>query len=240
MISFELKLFRNKRQLIPATILLLALLFLAYINYWIGTENRQLEGTALAEFISIRASQSALPALFFILWVFQRSIHLINTGYYRMLLLSGWQRHKLFFYSIMQVCIYAISFMVLNFICYAILSFFDGTNPLQLVFGTDYNALVSQFLYLAATGFMAQALAFVQPAPVMTLPLLAYWFLEGWLANSIHQKLESEAGNFLPLQAIKTIIDKNLLTPQQTLLIATYSLLFLLALHFSIQKRMFV
>ncbi len=240
MIQIELKLFRNKKQLLPVVVLLLALLFLAFVDYWIGTEQKQLAGKVLAKFISIRASQSTLPALFFIIWVLQRSIHLINTGYYKMLLLAGWQRHKLFFYCIMQIYLYAFSFMLLNLICYAVLSFLNGTNPLQLIFNTDYNALISQFLYLGATGFIALAIAFLRPNPILALPVLVYWLLEGWLVNFIQRKQESDAGNFLPLQAIKTIISENLLNTQQILLIAAYSLFFLLALHFSIQKRMFV
>ena len=240
MITIELKLFKSKKQMLPAAILMLALLFLAFIDYWYVAGQKQLDGAALAEFISIRASQSTLPALFFIFWVLQRSIHLLNTGYYKMLLWAGWPRHKIFFYNIMQIALYAFSFMLLNFICYAILSFFKGTNPFQLLVNTDYNALISQFLYLVATGFIALALAFLRPTPVMALPVLVYWLLEGWLTNFIHRKLESDAAQFLPLQAIKQIISENLLTTQQTLLIAAYSLTVLLLLHFSIQKQMFV
>ena len=230
MISIELKLFRSKKQILPAAILMLALLFLASIDYWYGAGQKQLEGAALAEFISIQASQSTLPALFFIFWILQRSIHLINSGYYKMLLLAGWPRHKVFFYSIMQVV----------FICYAVLGLFKGTNPFQLLFNTDYNALISQFLYLAATGLIALALAFLRPNAVMALPVLVYWLLEGWLAGFIHRKLESDAVQFLPLQSIKEIISENLLNTQQTLLIAVYTLAIVLLLHFSIQKRMFV
>lgn len=240
MLSIELKLFKNKKQILPATVLLLALFFLAFLNYWYGAGKKQLDGAALAEFISIQASQSTLPALFFIFWVLQRSIHLINSGYYKMLLLLGWPRHKLFFYTILQVGVYAFSFMLLNFICYASLSFFKGTNPLQLILNTDYNALISQFLYLAATGFIALAIAFARPNPVMALPILVYWLLEGWLVHFIHRKTESAAGDFLPLQACKQIISENLLGTKQVLLVAGYTFIFLIILHFSIQKRMFV
>nr|WP_319512564.1 hypothetical protein [uncultured Draconibacterium sp.] len=240
MITIELKLLKSKKQILPAAVLVIALLFLAFIEYWFVAGQKQLEGTDLASFVSIRASQSALPALFFIFWVLQRCIHLINTGYYKMLLLAGWPRYKVFFYSIVQICLYALSFMLLNFICYAILSFFRGTNPFQLLFQTDYNALLSQFLYLTATGFIALALAFLRPNPVMALPVLVYWLLEGWLAGFIHRKLESDAELFLPLQAFKQIISENLLNTQQTILIAIYALVALLVLHFSIQKRMFV
>lgn len=240
MISIELKLLKSKKQLLPATVLMLALLFLALIEYWYVAGPKELDGASLAEFVSIRASQSTLPALFFIFWVLQRSIHLLNSGYYKMLLLAGWPRHKVFFYSILQTVIYALSFMMLNFICYAVLGFFNGTNPFQLLFYTDYNALMSQFLYLSATGFIALALAFLWPNAVIALPVLVYWLLEGWLASFIHRKLESNAGQFLPLQSIKEIISENLLNTQQTLLICIYTLITLLLLHFSIQKRMFV
>jgi len=240
MITIELKLLKSKKQVLPATVLMLALLFLAFIDYWYVAGQKQLDGAALAGFISIQASQSALPALFFIFWVLQRSIHLINSGYYKMLLTAGWPRHKVFLYSIVQVILYALSFMILNFICYAIFSFFRGTNPFQLLFNTDYNALISQFLYLLATGFIALALAFLRPTPVMALPVLIYWLLEGWLTNFIHRKLESDAAQSLPLQAIKQIISENLLNTQQIVLIVIYVLITLLLLHFSIQKRMFL
>ncbi len=240
MINIELKLLKSKKQLLPAAVLMLALLFLAFIDYWFGTDNKQLDDKALAGFISIQASQSTLPALFFIFWVLQRSIHLLNSGYYKMLLLAGWPRHKVFFYSIMQVCVYSLVFMLLNFICYSLLGFFYGINPFLLIFNTDYNALISQFLYLLATGFIALALAFLRPNAVMALPVLVYWLLEGWLSNFIHRKLESDAGHFLPLQSVKEIISENLLNTQQTVLIAAYTLIVLLLLHFSIQKRMFV
>lgn len=240
MISIEIKLFKNKKQILPAAVLLLALLLLAFFDYWFGAGDKQLNGAALAEFVSIRASQSTLPALFFLFWVLQRTVHLINTGYYKMLLVNGWPRHQLFLYSMLQVILYALSFMLLNFICYAVLSFFYGTNPLQLLLNTDYNALISQFLYLDATGFIALTIAFWRPSPVMALPVLVYWLLEGWVVHIIHRKLESDAGNFLPLQAIKQTISENLLSTPQIAMIAAYSLLFLLILHFSIQKRMFV
>lgn len=240
MITIELKLFKSKKQVLPAVMLMLALMFLAFIDYWYVAGQKQLEGAALAAFISIQASQSALPALFFVFWVLQRSIHLINTGYYKMLLVAGWPRHKVFFYSIVQVVLYALSFMILNFICYSVLSFFTETNAFQLLFNTDYNALMSQFLYLVATGFIALALAFLRPTPIMALPVLIYWLLEGWLSNFIHRKLENDAGQFLPLQAIKQIISENLLNTQQTLPIVVYLLITLLLLHFSIQKRMFI
>ncbi len=231
---------KSKKQVLPAAVLMLALFFLAFIDYWYGNSQKQLEGAALAEFISIRASQSTLPALFFIFWVLQRSVHLLNSGYYKMLLLAGWRRHKVFFYSIVQVALYALSFMLLNFFCYAALSFFRETNPFQLLFHTDYNALISQFLYLVATGFVALTLAFLRPNPVMALPVLVYWLLEGWMVDFIHRKLESNAGHFFPLRSIKEIISENLLHTQQIMLIATYTLIVLLLLHFSIQKRMFV
>ncbi|WP_321345659.1 hypothetical protein [uncultured Draconibacterium sp.] len=240
MITIELKLLKSKKQILPAAVLMIALLFLAFIEYWFIAGQKQLEATDLASFVSIRASQSTLAALFFIFWMLQLSIHLINAGYYKMLLLAGWPRHKVFFYSIVQICLYVLSFMLLNFICYSIFSFFRGTNPFQLLFQTDYNALLSQFLYLTATGFIALALAFLRPNPVMALPVLIYWLLEGWLAGFIHRKLESDTELFLPLQAFKQIISENLLNTQQTILIAIYALVALLVLHFSIQKRMFV
>ena len=240
MLSIEIKLLKSKKQVLPATILVLALLFMAFVDYWVGAEQKQLAGTALAGFISIRASQATLPALFFIFWMLQRTIHLVNTGYYKMLLVMGWARHELFIYSLLQVCFYAFLFLLLYFICYAFLSFFYETNPLQLLLNSDYNAIFSQFLFLSATGFIALTVAFLRPNPLLALPVLDYWLLEGWLVNFIQRKFESDAGDFFPLQAIKQIISENLLDTPQTIIISAYSLLFLFGLHFSIQKKMFV
>jgi len=240
MISIEIKLLKSKQQVLPLVILIFVLLFMAFVDFWIGTKQNQLAGAELAGFISIRASQSTLPALFFIFWVLQRTTHLINTGYYKMLLTMGWPRHKLFIYNIFQVVFHSLIYMLLNFICYAALSFFNNTNPLLLIFHTDYNSIFSQFLYLAITGFVAITISFLRPNSVMSLPILVYWILEGWLVGFIQRKLESNAEDFFPLQAMKQIISENLLGTQQIILIAGYTLLFLLALHFSIQKRMFV
>ena len=101
MITIEIKLLKSKKQVLPAAILLLALLFMAFVDYWVGAEQKQLAGKELAEFISIRASQATLPALFFIFWMLQRTIHLVNIGYYKMLLVMGWARYKLFIYSLL-------------------------------------------------------------------------------------------------------------------------------------------
>ena len=240
MLSIEMKLLKSKKQVLPAAILVLALLFMAFVDYWVGAEQKQLTGKVLAGFISIRSSQATLPALFFIFWMLQRTIHLVNTSYYKMLLVMGWPRHKLFIYSLLQVCFYAFLFLLLYFICYAILSFFNKTNPLQLLWNSDYIAIFSQFLFLSATGLIALTVAFLRPNPVLALPVLVYWLLEGWLVNFIRRKLESDAGEFLPLQAFKQIISENLLDTPQTIVISVYSLLFLFGLHFSIQKRMFV
>lgn len=240
MISIEIKLLKSKQQVLPVSILMLALFFMAFVDFWIGTKQNQLAGKALAGFISIRASQATLPGLFFIFWMLQRIIHLVNTGYYKMLLVMGWARHKLFIYSLLQVCFYAFLFLLLYFICYSMLSFFNETNPIQLLLNTDYNAVFSQFLFLSATGIIALTVAFLRPNPVLALPVLVYWMLEGWLVGFIQHKLESNAGDFFPLKAMKQIISENLLSTQQVFLVAGFTLLFLLALHFSIQKRMFV
>jgi hypothetical protein len=240
MISIEIKLLKSKQQVLPVAILIFALFFMAFVDFWIGTKQSQLAGAELAAFISIRANQSTLSALFFIFWVLQRTTHLINPGYYKMLLTIGWPRHKLFIYNIFQVVFHSSIFMLLNFICYAALSIFNDTNPLQLIFHTDYNSIFSQFLYLAITGFVAITISFLRPNSVMALPILVYWILESWLVGFIQRKLESNAGHFFPFQAMKQIISENLLGTQQIIFIAGYTLLFLLVLHFSIQKRMFV
>lgn len=240
MIRIEFKLLQSRKLLLPASVLLFAIVLLAFVSYWTGAEQKQLEGTVLASFIAIRATQSSIIALFFLFWMMQFTIHLQNSGYYKMLLLFGWQRKKLFLYSIFQIAIYALLFMLINFVGFAILSVFYGTNPLQLVFNTNINALLSQFFYLFLTGVFAVTLGTLKSNYVMVLPIFIYWILEGWLKSILKRKFELEIGNYFPLQASKQIISENLLNYTQMMFVGIYVFLFLGLLHYSLQRKMYL
>lgn len=203
MISIELKLMKSRKLIIPAITLLLAMLFLSIVDCWFGSVQKQLKGEKLAEFISIRTFQSTLPALFFLFWMLQFSIHLINTGFYKMLLVLGWSRTRLYLYCLFQLSIYAAILLLFNFLCHSILIFFFNSNPIQLFLYTDFNALISQYLYLLIIGIIGITIGFLRPNYAMILPVFIYWLLEGWAYNFIHKKLELGIGEFLPLQAIK-------------------------------------
>ncbi len=240
MFRTELKLIKSRKLILPASILLLALLFQAFFAYWSGAENKQLEGAALASFLAIRATQSGITALFFLFWMLQYSIHLQNSGYYKMLLLFGWQRRQLFLYTIFQIGLYAFLLILLNFVAFSLLSVFYGIHPLQLLVNSDINSLLSQYFYLLIIGLLAVVLSFLKANYVLILPVFIYWILEGWLNSLLKKKFEMNFGDFLPLQATRQIISENLLNPSQIVLIGLYALIFVLILSFSIDKKMFL
>ena len=240
MFRIELKLLNSRKLILPAFILLLALLFLSFFAYWTGAEKKQLEGTALASFLAIRGTQSGTVALFFLFWMLQFSIHLQNSGFYKMLLLLGWQRRQLFLYTIFQIGLYAFGVMLLNFIAFSLLSVFYGTNPLQLLLNSDISALLSLYFYLFLIGLLALAMSFLKANYILILPVFLYWILEGWLNSLLTKKFELDLGGFFPLQSTRQIISENLLNPQQIACIGFYALAFVFILHFSVQKKMFV
>ncbi len=240
MFRTELKLIKSRKLIIPASILLLALLFLAFFACWSGADKKQLEGVALASFLAIRATQSGTIALFFLFWMLQFSIQLQNSGFYKMLLLFGWQRKQLFLYTIFQIAIYAFLLMLLNFVAFSLLSLFYNTNPLQLLVNSNINALLSQYFHLLIIGLLAVVLSFLKANYVLILPVFIYWILEGWLNSLLNKKFELDFSGFFPLQASRQIISENLLSPMQIAIIGFYTLVFILILHFSIQKKMFV
>lgn len=240
MFTIELKLIKSRKLILPASILLLALLFLAFFACWNGAEKKQLERAALASFLVIQATQSGTIALFFLFWMLQFSIHLQNSGFYKMLLLLGWQRQQLFLYTIFQIGLYAFMIMLLNFIAFSLLSVFYTTNPLQLLVNSDINALLSQYFYLFIIGLLALAISFLKANYVLILPVFIYWILEGWLNSLLTKKFETDFGHFLPLHAIRQIIAENLLNSWQIASIGFFTLAFVFVLHFSVQKKKFV
>lgn len=240
MITIELKLLKSRKMLIPSLSLLLAMLFIAFIDFWVGTGQHKLAGSELSAFVSIRALQSSLLNLFFIFWMLQSTIHLINSGFYKMLLTFGWLRDKLFLFSIFQLCFYSALFMLLNFFCYSIFSFFYRSNPVDLILNTNLNALIAQYLCLFAIGSIGTAIAFLRPIYVMILPVFVYWLFESWMDSYIQRKFESSIGNYFPLQSIKQLIGENLMESGQIVAIAVYAMTLLVILHFTIQKKMFV
>lgn len=240
MFGIELKLIKTRKLILPASILLLALLLLAFFVYWTGADKKQLEGAQLAIFLAIQTTHSSTIALFFLFWMLQYSIHLQNSGFYKMLLLLGWQRKQLLLYTIFQILIYAFLLQLLNFAAFSLLSFFYGTHPLQLLLNSNISALFSQYLYLVAIGLFALTLSFLKANHVLILPVFIYWILEGWLNNILVKKFELDFGNVFPLQATQQIISENLLDTTQIAVISFYFILFVFGLHFSVQRKIFV
>ncbi len=240
MLQIEIKLLKSKKFILPAAILMLAMLFTSFLYYWVGSKQKELEGAALAAFVSVRGMQSTTLALFFLFWMLQFTIHLQNTGFYKMLLLFGWQRNKIFVYNLFQIGIYAVLLMLLNYLCFALFSFFYGTNPFQLIFNSDINGLLSQYFYLFAIGLFGVVVGSVWSNYILILPFFIYWLFEGWLNSLLNKRFELSLGEKFPLQSIHQIISENLLNFSQILTIGIYVSLFFMLLHLSIQKKMFV
>jgi len=240
MFTIELSLANKKKLILPLVVLSLAMFFLAYIDFWYGAGQKKLTGNELAAYLSGKAFQSASLALFFIFWMLQMHIQHTLTGFYKMLLVFGWSREKLFLYQLFQDCIYAAAFMLLNFFCYAVWGIFYAVYPWNLIFQTDINALLSQFMYLLLVGAFAMLIGSIRTSYVMVLPVFIYWLLEGWFGNYLNRQLESSIGNFFPLKAMSLLVGDSLLGLIQLTTIACYSLIIIFLLHLSIQKKMFV
>jgi len=240
MFIIELSLAKKKKLILPFIVLSLAMFFIAYIDFWYGAGQKKLIGNELAAYLSGRAFQSASLALFFIFWMLQMHIQHTLTGFYKMLLVFGWSRQKLFLYQLFQDCLYAAAFMALNFLIYAVWGIFYSVYPWNLIFQTDINALLSQFMYLLLVGAFAMLIGSVRTSYVMVLPVFIYWLLEGWFGSYLNRQLESSIGDFFPLKAMSLLVADNLLGFSQLGTIACYSLAILFLLHLSIQKKMFV
>jgi len=240
MFAIELSLVKKKKLILPFVVLLLAMFFMVYIDFWYGAGQKQLTGNELAAYLSGKAFQSASVALFFIFWMLQMHIQHTLTGFYKMLLVFGWSREKLFLYQLFQDCLYAAAFMALNFLCYVVWGLFYTVYPWNLIFQTDINALLSQFMYLLMVGAFAILIGSIRTSYVMILPVFIYWLLEGWFGSYLKHQLESSIGDFFPLKAMNLLVADNVLGIIQLGIIAFYSLIILLLLYLSIQKKMFV
>lgn len=240
MFTIEFSLANKKKLILPIVVLSLAMFFVAYIDFWYGTGQKKLTGNELAVFLSGRAFQSSSLALFFIFWMLQMHIQHTLTGFYKMLLVFGWSREKLFLYQLFQDCLFAAAFMILNFLCYSAWGIFYSVCPWNLIIQADFNALVSQFLYLLLVGAFAMLIGSIRTSYVMVLPVFIYWLLEGWFGSYLKHQLESSIGDFFPLKAMSLLVADNLLGFAQLGSIAFYSLTILLLLHLCIQKKMFV
>lgn len=240
MFAIELSLVRKKKLILPFVVLSLAMFFMTYIDFWYGAGQKRLTGNELAVYLSGKAFQSASVALFFIFWMLQMHIQHTLTGFYKMLLVFGWSREKLFLYQLFQDGLSAAAFMALNFLCYAVWGLFYSVYPWSLIFQADFNALLSQFLYLVLIGSFAMLIGSIRTSYVMVLPVFIYWLLEGWFGSYLKHQMESSIGDFFPLKAMSLLVADNVLGFIQLGIIALYSLAILLLLHLSIQKKMFV
>ncbi len=240
MFAIELSLVKKKKLILPFVVLSLAMFFMAYIDFWYGAGQKQLTGNELAAYLSGKAFQSASVALFFTFWMLQMHIQHTLNGFYKMLLVFGWSREKLFLYQLFQDCLYAAAFMALNFLCYVVWGLFYTVYPWNLIFQTDINALLSQFIYLLMVGAFAMLIGSIRTSYVMVLPVFIYWLLEGWFGSYLKHQMESSIGDFFPLKAMSLLVADHLLGYVQLTTISFYSFTILISLHLAIQRKMFV
>jgi hypothetical protein len=240
MLKLELKLLKSKRLIIPAIALMLVMSLLAFLNYWIGVDTKQLENTQLARFLATNASQSTLVGLFFILWTTQIAVHLNVSGFYKMLLTFGWTRQKLFLYALWQLLFYSFIYMFFNYCVYSFVGLFFRINPFLLLVNTSVCALINQFLFFYVMGLLGLILGFYRSSNVMILPVLIYWMFEGWGSHFLHKRLEFEGVQFFPLKSLKLLVGENILGATQLTVVAVYSVLYIFLFSQIVEKRNFV
>lgn len=235
----ELKLLKGRKWIIPLVALSLILFLVALIDYYIGV-GKKYSGDELAAYVALQAFHSSVLILFFLMWMLQYSSHLFLSGYYKMLLMLGWSRDRLFLYLLFQLVWYVVLFMLLNFVVYTVLGVFYGLAPWKLLLHTDINAMISLFACLFLVGCLGVLFTMWHPGYIMALPVLIYWMFEGWLGAYLNRVLEVSWGNYFPLKAMRQLIGDKLLDTPALISLCGYAVLILVFLSVRIQRRMFV
>lgn len=230
---------RSPRIWMPFIALGVVLFFPALITFWSGN-NDHLTGSELANYASNQTLNSSLTGFFFVLWMVQHFVHLIQSGFYRSLLMFGASRNGLFLYGQVQVVIYILAFILIAFIANVVAGIFFGVMPWQLIMATDYNSLIAQMLFLFAIGNLSAVLAYLKPGHLILLPLLFYWLLEGWIVSQSVKKWDLEFMAFLPLNSFKSIIGEALMELPQLLAVGVYIAVVTGLLHFITLKKALV
>ncbi|MCL3780369.1 hypothetical protein EMN47_08175 [Prolixibacteraceae bacterium JC049] len=218
----------------------IALLFLlnTIFRYWFGANNH-LEGITLAENVVTRTLESTFTGLIFMLWILQSRVQLINSGYYRMLLASGWTRNRLTSFLLLDITGLLVLLLVLNFLMSVLVGFFWGVYPWHIIMATDWNSLLAHFQYLWIVGLLAGLIAFFRSAQALLIAVFVYWMLEGTIVNFIKKKLEFDAIEWMPVNTLQKIVGQEILTPLPLIMISIYSGLLIYGVYYMVQKRSF-
>jgi len=230
---------RSPRIWIPFIALGVVLFFPSLITFWSGSNNH-FRADELAAYASNQTMNSSLTGFFFVLWMVQHFVHLIQSGFYKSLLVFGASRTSLFLYGQFQIALYILAFVLISFLGNVIAGLFFGVMPWQLLLSSDYNSLFAQILFLFAIGNIAALLAYLKPGHLVLLPLLFYWLLEGWIVSQCVNNWDLKAMEFLPLHSFRTIIGESLMEWPQLLATGVYITIVLGLLQYKTQKRALV
>lgn len=218
----------------------IALLFLlnSFLRFWSGGNN-DLHDLTLAQSVVNHTFESTFTGLIFMLWILQSRVQLLNSGFYKMLLATGWSRNRLTGFLLVEITGLLILLLTLNFLVTSFMGLFWGIFPWQLIMGTDWNSLLSHFQYLWIIGILAGLIAFVRSSQALLIGVFVYWTLEGALVSFIKRKLEFDAIEWLPLNALEKIVGQELLTPVSLIIISMYSALLIYGIYYQVGKRNF-
>ncbi|MCU4156050.1 hypothetical protein J1N10_08675 [Carboxylicivirga sp. A043] len=237
-IRHEKQILSSWRVAIPLLVLGLILFFSALLALWSGNNNH-LSGIDLARHLCQRSMSASLPGLFFTMWLIQTISHYNTSSYYTSLLLFGSSRLRIFMYCQVQLVVYTIVFLALNFLMSAVAGLIFGIYPWQLLTELNLNSLLAFMLFLFAIGNLAILLSFYQPGHLIILPFFFYWLLESWLVSYAQRQWELEYFNLAPLSSLKAIIGQSILNIPQLVAISIYFFVSIILLHRVILKKQF-
>nr|WP_319400579.1 hypothetical protein [uncultured Carboxylicivirga sp.] len=233
LLKYESNFIKGKRFVVPFISLLLIIGLMALLTFITSEVN---DPNQLAEKAVSKILNSSLIALFYLVWLLQHYVHLYRSGYYKMLLAFGFNRHRLFVYQLIQTLVYTFIFLSVMWFATCISGIFMGIMPWLVISSTSFTSVISYFLYLMVLGQIAALLASTRKNHMLILPVLFYWFFESWV-NYLITKQNADLFHFLPLDCLKQIIGNEILTITQSLIICGYTALLFHLLYFKLQKR---
>ena len=233
MLQFEISFLKGKRFLLPFFSLMLIISLLSLLTLLTSNTNDIYQ---LAQKASSSMLGSGLIALFYTIWILQHYIHLYISGYYKMLMAFGYNRHQLFTYQLVQTIIYVIIFLIVMLLSTSLTAIFKGIMPWQIIASTSYTSVVLYFLLLLILGQLAALLSSCSKNHMLLLPVLFYWFFENWIQYLL-TKQTPDLIHFLPIDSLKQMIGDQVLTISQSTIICTYVALIFHLLYYKLQKQ---
>jgi len=233
MLQFEMSFLKGKRFFLPFFSLMLIISLLSLLTLLTSNTNDIYQ---LAQKASSSMLSSGLIALFYTTWILQHYIHLYRSGYFKMLVAFGYNRHQLFTYQLVQTTIYVIIFLIVMLLATSLTAIFKGIMPWQIITSTSYTSVVLYFLLLLILGQLAALLSSSRKNHMLLIPVLFYWFFESWIQYLL-SKQSPDLIHFLPLDSLKQMIGNQVLTISQSIIICLYAGLIIHLLYYSLQKQ---